>query len=262
MSEIGPVTARRFKFVGCEIIHREACFVAATVPHLVELEFLRQGLHDLQTTDMRSQIQVAVDAVDADQGYEAILLGYGRCNNGLLDVTARDLPLVIPRAHDCITFFFGSRDKYLEWFKAHPGTYYMTTGWAERNSTSGDPLVKQTGVMAALGLSDSFAEMVEKYGKDNADYILETLGDWRDHYSNMLYLEMGVANEAELMERARRTAEERSWSFEVRKGSLALLEKLFLGLWDDDFVVVQPGQCLSAQNDGEGVFEATVPRSS
>ena len=261
MELLDPTEVRRFKFIGCEIIHREACFLAATTPHLVDLHFLEKGLHDLQTSDMRTRIQEVIDDVPADKGYEAILLGYGRCNNGLVDVEARDLPLVIPRAHDCITFFFGARAEYQRWFEQHPGTYYMTTGWGERNSASGDPLVKQTGVMAALGLSDSYEEMVEKYGQDNADYVLSTLGDWRDHYTNMLYLEMGVTDETALRERARKTAEEQGWSFAVHKGNLKLLERLFLGLWDEDFAVVEPGHRLAASDDDQVVQSVPVPTS-
>ncbi len=36
---------RRLKFIGCEIIYREACWLAATSPELVDVEFLRKGLH-------------------------------------------------------------------------------------------------------------------------------------------------------------------------------------------------------------------------
>ncbi|HTZ51406.1 MAG TPA: DUF1638 domain-containing protein, partial [Spirochaetia bacterium] len=107
---------RRRKFIGCEIIYREACWLAATSPLLVDVEFLRKGLHDLETQDMVSRVQAAIDAVDPYANYEAILLGYARCNDGLVGVTARDIPLVLPRAHDCITFFFGSRSAYRGYF--------------------------------------------------------------------------------------------------------------------------------------------------
>ncbi|MEI6388936.1 MAG: hypothetical protein WCQ50_20170, partial [Spirochaetota bacterium] len=89
---------RKFKFIGCEILYREACFLAAVGPAMVDVEFLRKGLHDLERTDMSSIIQAAVDAVDPEAGYEAVLLGYARCNDGLVGTTARGIPLVIPRA--------------------------------------------------------------------------------------------------------------------------------------------------------------------
>jgi len=245
--------ANRFKFIGCEIIYREACHLAAVAPGRVDVEFLRKGLHDLETVDMVQRIQAAIDAVDTEDGYDAILLGYARCNDGLAGVKARTVPLVIPRAHDCITLFFGSRKAYQEYFDSHPGTYYMTTGWAERNNfDEGEysrPAYGQQGVMGKLGLTESYEELVAKYGADNAKYIQETLGDWTQSYTNMLYLEMGVCDEEPLIADARARAEEHHWTFERRTGDWSLLEKLFFGRWDDDFVIVKPGQQIVPRND-------------
>ena len=244
----------KYKFIGCEIIYREACYLAAVGPHMVDVEFLRKGLHDLETGDMVSKLQETVDAVDPATGYEAILLGYARCNDGLVGIRAGALPLVIPKSHDCITFFFGSRAAYQEYFSQNPGTYYLTTGWSERNVNDGGrstPAYGRPGVMANLGLTESYEDMVEKYGRENADFIIESVGGWERNYTNLLYLEMGSMDESSFIDRARRRAEENGWAFENRKGDWTLLEKLFLAQWDDDFVVVQPGQRIVARDDGE-----------
>jgi hypothetical protein len=245
-------TAKKLKFIGCEIIYREACWLAARSANRVDVEFLRKGLHDLVREDMTSKIQAAIDAVSPQDNYDAILLGYARCNDGLAGIRARALPLIVPRAHDCITLFFGSREDYKAYFDAHPGTYYMTTGWCERNSGEGDyamPAYGRQGVMAKLGLTDSYEQMVAKYGKDNADFIIESLGDWRKHYDRFLYLQMGVCDESAHIERTRQEAAKRQWQFELRPGRLRLLEKLFEGPWDDEFVVVPPGSAIVARND-------------
>lgn len=244
---------RKFKFIGCEIVYREACFLAATGRHHVDVEFLRKGLHDLETHDMVAKVQATIDAVDPGAGYEAILLGYARCNDGLVGVQARNIPLVIPRAHDCITFFFGSRAAYREYFDAHPGTYYMTTGWSERNAFGegqyATPAYGKQGVMGKLGLAEPYEDMVAKYGKENADFILESLGDWTKNYSHMVYLKMGVCDEEPYIELAKQRAAEKSWQFEERQGQWTLLKKLFSGQWDDDFVIVPPGKRIVARND-------------
>lgn len=245
----------KYKFIGCEIIYREACWLAATTPHQVDVEFLLKGLHDLPTADMLAKVQATVDAVPPDQGYEAILLGYARCNDGLVGLQARTIPLVIPRAHDCITFFFGSRAAYQEYFDQHPGTYYLTTGWTERNNFGADgysrPAYGMEGVMGRLGLSESYEDMVEKYGRENADFIIDSLGGWRKSYSRSLYLEMGICNEQPFIERARENAAQEGWEFESRPGQWTLLQRLFAGAWDQDFVVVPPGKAIRARNDAE-----------
>jgi hypothetical protein len=224
---------------------------------MVDVEFLRKGLHDLETHDMVARVQAAIDSVDPAVGYEAILLGYARCNDGLVGVTARQTPLVIPRAHDCITFFFGSRAAYRTYFDSHPGTYYLTTGWSERNIEEGGdytrPAYGQQGVMGKLGLTEPYEEMVKKYGKENADFLAGSFGDWLKNYSKYLYLTMGICDETPFIEAGKASAARRGWEFEVREGNITLLRKLFEGPWDDDFVVVPPGRRIVAKND-EGVL--------
>ncbi len=252
--EIAKPKPKRYRFIGCEILYREACHLAARAEAMVDVEFLRKGLHDLETVDMVSRIQSTIDGGDPDVQYEAILLGYARCNDGLVGVTARDIPLVIPKAHDCITLFFGSREAYMEYFNAHPGTYYMTTGWVERNNFEIDseyaqPAYGKTGVMGKLGLTDSYEEMVEKYGKENADFIVESTGGWQESYSGCLYLKMGVCDESCMVDHCRGMCKDKDWSFEVRDGDMTLLERLFAGDWDDDFLIVPPGHKIIALND-------------
>ena len=255
------MTPRKLKLIGCEVITREALHLAATSPHKVDVQFIRKGLHDLETPDMVASVQEAVDAVDPDAGYDAILLGYARCNDGLVGVTARNIPLVLPRAHDCISFFLGSAGAYREYFDAHPGTYYYTTGWMERGGEfdgASQPGQKTEGVMARLGLTESYEQLVAKHGKENADFIVESLGDWRESYTNLLYIEMGVCDETPFIEDARARAEKNNWQFEVRKGSLELLRKLLWGEWDDDVLILQPGQHAVARND-ERILDVEGP---
>ncbi len=240
-------TKRKLKFIGCEIIHREACLLAARGPHAVDLQFLRKGLHDLDTAEMRSTLQSAIDEVDA--GYDAIILGYARCSDGVVGLTAGSVPIVIPRAHDCITFFFGGREAYREYFDAHPGTYYRTTGWTERGRDEDAMDMPDQGRMGPM-----YEQLVAKYGKDNADYVLQTMGDWAANYTNLCYVEMGVCDEGPFIEAARAEANRRGWSFDCRKGDWTLLEKLFFGEWDEDFVIVRSGERIVARNDS-GVLD-------
>ncbi len=96
------------KVIACEIAHREICFAAARSRNLMDLEFLPQGHHDRPCVG-RAHVQECIDAVPAGK-FDAILIGYGLCSNILVGLTTQHTPLVIPRAHDCITFFLGSKE--------------------------------------------------------------------------------------------------------------------------------------------------------
>ena len=245
-----------FRFIGCEVMAREAYAAAAKSPHRIDVELLERGLHDLAAEEMRAKVQEVIDHAPMGKHYDAILLGYGRCNNALCEITAGDVQLVIPRCHDCIALFFGSRAEWKTYFDTHPGTYFHTAGWCERNP-AGDELASISrpaygleGVMSKLGLAETYDELVAKHGVENAKYIIDTLGGWESAYRRLCYIRMNAADESGLIEFARARAKEKGWEFDLREGDWALFDALVSGEWnDDDFLVVQPGQTIIARND-------------
>ena len=238
----------RLKILACEIVYREVCYLVALSPHRCDIEFLPKGLHDLGVEKMRPRLQESVDAVP-EKTYDAILLVYGLCNNGIVGLQSRHTRIVVPRAHDCIALFMGDRRRYLEYFNAHPGTYYRTTGWLERGDGSD---VGET-ISQKLGRFKEYEELVRKYGEDNAKYLLETMGDLTQHYDRLTYIRMGLSGEEPFSLQARREAEEKGWTFEEIRGSMELLRKMLWGEWGDDVLILQPGQSVKASYD-EGVI--------
>lgn len=184
----------RLKLLSCEIFYREFCAAIARSPHTVDVEFLPKGLHDVGSETMLARLQEAVDRVE-DSKYDALLMGYGLCNNGVVGLTARLCPLVIPRAHDCITLFLGSAERYLDYFNAHPGVFFKTTGWIERGE--GGDLI-QLAVGKKLGWQQSFEDLVARYGDDNARYLWGELGNLMKHYGQITFIEMGIEPERQL----------------------------------------------------------------
>lgn len=236
----------RLKVLACEVFFREVCLLAADSPHTIDLAFLPKGLHDLGVERMVPRLQAEVDAVPADKGYDATVLVYGLCNNGIVGLQARDTRLVVPRAHDCITLYMGDRQRYLDYFNAHPGTYYRTTGWLEHADSTG---AGEESVSQKLGLAVQYEELVAKYGEENARYIMETMGDTLQNYDRLTYIHMGLPCEGPFIEDARREAAEKGWTFDRVEGSLDLLRKLIHGNWDDSFLILEPGQAVKATHD-------------
>lgn len=237
----------RLFLISCEIFYREMCWAMARSPHRFDVCFLPKGLHDLPTEQMRNRVQEAVSAVD-DPELDAIVLGFGLCNNGLVGVAADHYPLVLPRAHDCLTLFFGSKEKYKEYFYAHPGTYFYTSGWIERGSVKDD--LKEWTIQRELGLHMSHDEMIKTYGEENADYIREVLGSSPTHYEKITFIETGIEPDDSFEKEARIRADREGWRFEKEPGSLSLIERLMNGDWnDEDFLTVQPGHRIAPSHD-------------
>ena len=170
-------------------------------------------------------------------------MGYGLCGQATNGLVARDVRVVIPRAHDCITLFLGDRGRYKDQFENHPGTYWYALDYVERNESSGTTLA--LGASVDTTIRPLYQEYVEKYGADNAEYLMEVMGAWQSHYQRSVFIDMGIGSSEAVEAKARGEAARRGWTFERVTGDLVLIRRLIEGDWADDFLVLEPGQQIS-----------------
>jgi hypothetical protein len=246
----------RLKLLACEILYREFCAAVARSPNRVDVEFLPKGLHDMGQEPMQRRLDEALQSVDVD-GYDAVLLGYGLCSNGVLGLCAPSVPLVIPRAHDCITLFLGSKERYLDYFHRHPGVYYKTSGWIERGE--GLEQLRSDSIQGKSGMDLSYGELVARYGEDNAKFLAEQLTNMTRNYAGLTFIEMGVEPDGRFEAETRELAARRGWKFEKLAGDMALIRQLVDGPWEEDrFLVVEPGSRVASSFD-EKIVKAEKP---
>lgn len=247
----------KYLLISCTVFYREISSLVARSRHQIDLTFLPKGLHNIGCVGMRERLQQKLDSLD-DSPYEAVLWGYGICNHGLVGLEARSRPIVIPRAHDCITIFFGSRKRHEEYARENPDAFYQTPGWIEREEN--EEWLNQLSISNRLGMEESYETLVEKYGEENATYIFEQLHGENRHRRKITYLDTEVADDDRFASLAREKAQSKDWDFERLKGNLTMLERLVNGDWDPvDFLVVEPGHRVVATYDETLIRAEPIP---
>lgn len=239
----------RFIALTCSALARSIYALASTAPAIVTVRLFDQGLHN-QPGTLRRQLQSAVDSIQPDEA-DAILLVYGICGTSTVGLTARHTPLVIPRTHDCITLYLGSREGYQQEFDAHPGTYWYSPDYLERSKSG-------TGLGASSpGMIDTvYEDYVARFGKDNADYLMEVMGEWAKHYTRAVFIDTGQGDTLHYEAIARDEAARRGWLYERRQGNRRLLERLVSGQWNnDEFLIVPPGFTIQ-QSSSDSLIQA------
>lgn len=236
----------KIKLIACEVFFREFSAAAAASRHRFDITFMSFGLHD--TPDkLREAIQQEIDSTEVSD-YDAIILGYGLCSRGTADIRARSTPIIVPRMHDCITMFLGSRARYSREFSACPGTYYYSPGWIERK----DGIVQQGFVddAHAIRTRDRYAEYVEKYGEDNAKFLIEQEMQWHSNYNRAAFINVGLGDIAGYRGFTQQLASDNGWEYAEIEGDMSLVNRLMSGDWEsEDFLTVQPGQTIAESFD-------------
>jgi hypothetical protein len=237
----------KLKCLACEALARLVYLGAAHSPHVVDVELFEIGLHNTPD-DLRTRLQAQIDTASS-QRYDALVLAYGLCGKSTHGLTARTIPVVIPRAHDCITLFLGDRARYKDQFENYPGTYWYVMDYIQRNDSAGTTL--SLGAETSGDISAVYDDYVTKYGKDNADYLMEVMGAWREHYKRAVYIDMGVGDGSVVEAQTQDEAARRGWTFERMAGDLILIKRLLDGDWADDFLVLEPGEQITMSYDDD-----------
>ncbi|MEN6333706.1 MAG: DUF1638 domain-containing protein [Phycisphaerales bacterium] len=241
-----PGGARRFQLIACKVLQREAYFCAARTKNVVDVVLMPQGLHN-EPDKLRSEVQKALERTHDIQNrpYDATLLGYGLCSNGVVGLSS-EIPIVVPRAHDCITVLLGSKERYQEYFDSHRGVYWYSPGWIESGKQPGKERYEKL-----------LEEYTRRYGPDNAQYLLEVEQTWMKEYEWATYVDWGLSESADYKAFTKECADFLHWNTEELAGDSGLMQRFVDGLWsEEEFLVVPPGQRIAEDVTNKGIIRA------
>ena len=234
------------KILACAVVIEE---LRAKLPSEIECEILDFGLHRTPEK-LKAALQ---ENIDNSIGFDTIVLAFGLCGQAVLGLKSKTSTLVVPRADDCIAIFLGSRGAYLKQQHENPGSLFLSKGWIEGriDDSASPPKMKEYDLM------------VTRYGKKRADRMQEVFREkYRlKHYKRMAFITTSSETNLETYkETARRRASRLNLKYEEIPGSTAFMEKIAHGAWDDEFVVVPPGNPISFKDFWPDADKAEMPQ--
>lgn len=228
----------RVALLACKVFEDEIALLTDGSRHIVETRWFEIGLHD-RPDQLRVALQENLDAVDARTDIDAVVLAYGLCGRGTAGLRPQRHPLVIPRAHDCITLFMGSKEAYAAHQRRCPTCYYYTPGWNRARRVPGPDM-----------LENMRADLAARFDEDDVEFLIESHREQLAMHDTATYMDLGSAvGPAEALY-ARQCAESLGWKFEHLTGDPALLRDLLWGPWDADrYQIIEPGMQVGQSTD-------------
>ncbi len=235
--------------LACEVFRNELDWLAARMDNPPPIHYLEMGLHQ-RPDQLKKTVQDFVDKVEQQyhQGLN-ILFAYGLCGQGLSGITAKTATIILPRVHDCIPLLLGIDQDDAGIYSQNGTTYWQSPGWV--NYAESELLRNKDRF---------FEEYKEKFGEDNARYLMDEQLTWLNNYTAVSLIRWPELDEMEkelakpkgfFETEARCFAKEANLPFSQTTGSDNYLRALLAGGTDQQrFLHIRPGYSVILTADG------------
>ena len=212
--------------IACETIKDEIMYVARKVECPYPFSWTASSLHKFPER-LQRQLQGEIDKCE---DAENILLMYGYCGNAVLGLSSRRARLIVPKMDDCISLLLGGNERRKK-LNQEGRSYYFTKGWMDSDS----------------GITTEYNRCVMKYGYDKSNMVFKLM---LKGYKSFDVIDTGVDQLPDLIEAAQEFAGILDLEHKVVEGTLDVLYKALCGQWDEDFVIVEPGEKVKFEHFG------------
>ena len=210
--------------VACQTIRHEVNLAITETGVHYPVLWIESGLHNFPDR-LGQAIQAEINKIE---NVETILLAFGYCGNSLLGINSSRAQLIIPRVEDCISLLLGSYERR-QTLDKEVGTYFLTKGWLENEQN----------------LLSEYERCVAKYGKDKALKVMKMM---LNNYHRLMVIDNQAYQSEDIVIKTKCFAEALGLNHEIIDGSSRLLKKLLIGLWDDEFAIIKPGEKVTLEH--------------
>lgn len=182
---------------------------------------IESGLHNYPNL-LHKRIQEELNRV---LNVKNILMAFGLCGNSLMGISSPNARIIVPRVDDCISLILGSLEMRHKICK-ETGTYFITKGWLDNEQN----------------ILTEFERMVERFGHDRALKVIKSL---LRHYHRFMLVDTGAYPLDDVRRKTREMADLFGLKYEETVGTSRYLKKLLAGPWDEEFVILEPGEVMT-----------------
>lgn len=205
--------------ISCGMLAEElekVCKGKEKLPEIIELE---RGMHN----NPKQLSKLLQELIDSHQNVEEIILTYGLCGYGTVGISSKSTRLVIPKFDDCISqLLYQDQNGRVNRSEIKKGHLYLTKGWTkDRESILGQ-----------------CKNILESYGEEGREIIREIYGG----YEKISIIDTGAYDTKEVLAYAEKIKEYLEVQIACVKGSTDILEKIISGNYDDNFIILNPGE--------------------
>lgn len=212
--------------IACETIKDEILYAARKVKCQYPFIWFSSSLHKFPDK-LQRQLQ---DEIDKHKNEENILLLFGYCGNAVLGLSSENARLIIPKVDDCVSLLLGG-NVVRKNMDSNGCAYYFTNGWMDSDS----------------GIATEFYRCALKYGYEKSKKLFKIM---LKGYQSLDVINTGVGKLNELIRATQKFANIFGLDYKVVEGTLDVLYKALGGQWDEDFVIVEPGEKVAFEQFG------------